>query len=139
MTGPTILSAGGPPRIARNKTISLLRRRSCRGAGGTDFYRRSLLIPDPQGLRISEEAELDEGRAVEDLYKNALDLVREEFEKRTWQAFWRTAIEGQAPAIIAEDLGVTPAAVRQAKLASSLLQRDILGESLKSPGNSGME
>src|SRR5262245_59054250 len=37
------------------------------------------------------------------------------FEERTWQAFWRAAVDGQAPAVIAEDLDVTPAAVRKAR------------------------
>src|SRR5262249_30525649 len=33
--------------IARHKVLTLLRRREDRGPGGTDFYRRSLLVPDP--------------------------------------------------------------------------------------------
>jgi RNA polymerase sigma-70 factor (ECF subfamily) len=122
--------------IARNKTLSLLRHRSCRGPGGTDFLRRSLLIPDRSDDPIPDDDEPEEGRVVETLYQQALDLVREQFEERTWQAFWRAAIDGQSPAVIAEDLGVTPAAVRQAK--SRVLRRfkDILGEPLRSPGNS---
>ncbi len=49
------------------------------------------------------------------LYRRALELVRAEFEERTWEAFWRAAVEGQPPDLIARDLGVTPAAVRKAK------------------------
>jgi RNA polymerase sigma-70 factor (ECF subfamily) len=49
------------------------------------------------------------------LYHRALDLVRGEFENRTWEAFWRVAVGGQTPDTIAADLGVTPAAVRKAK------------------------
>ncbi len=122
--------------IARHKALSLLRRRGCRGPGGTDFYRRSLLIPDRSNTPVPDDDEPEETRAVETLYQQALDLVREQFEERTWQAFWRATIDGQSPAIIAEDLGVTPAAVRQAK--SRVLRRfkDILGEPLRSPGNS---
>jgi len=41
--------------------------------------------------------------------------VRGEFEERTWTAFWQAAVEGQSPADIAEDLGMTPAAIRKAK------------------------
>ena len=33
--------------IARNKALSLCRRRDPPAPGGTDFYRRSLLVPDP--------------------------------------------------------------------------------------------
>ena len=40
---------------------------------------------------------------------------------RTWQAFWRTAVEGQAPKNVAAELGVRPDAVRMAK--SRVLRR----------------
>ena len=51
----------------------------------------------------------------------ALDLVRAEFEGRTWQMFWRSAVDGHAVAAIARDLGASAAAVRQAK--SRVLRR----------------
>ncbi len=42
-------------------------------------------------------------------------MVKAEFEPRTWQMFWLTAIEGRSPVDIAAALGVSPAAVRMAK------------------------
>ena len=48
-------------------------------------------------------------------------LIRGEFEERTWQAFYRVTVEGQAAKDVAEDLGVTPSAVRLAK--SRVLRR----------------
>ena len=106
--------------IARNKAVSLGRRRDPRGQGGTDFYRRSLLIPDPQFDCQADSAAAD-SEAMGILYEQALELVRNEFEDRTWQAFWRSVVEGQSPSMIANDLAVTPAAVRQAK--SRVLRR----------------
>ena len=105
--------------VARNKTLYFLRRRGSPGRGGTEFLRRSLLVPDPghDPVEVIEE----EGQLFRELYQDALRLVRGEFEDRTWQAFWRAAVEGQPPSQIAEDLGVTPAAVRQAK--SRILRR----------------
>jgi RNA polymerase sigma-70 factor (ECF subfamily) len=50
-----------------------------------------------------------------------LDLVREEFDPRTWTAFWRTAVEGDRPADVAADLGVSAWAVYKAR--SRVLQR----------------
>jgi RNA polymerase sigma-70 factor, ECF subfamily len=113
--------------IARNKVLSFHRRRDQRGPGGTDFYRHSLLIPaqDGETLLGGEKAEED---AISVLYERALKLVQAEFEERTWQAFWRTVVDGQAPAIIAEDLGVTAAAVRQAKSRVLRRLKDILAE-----------
>jgi hypothetical protein len=46
---------------------------------------------------------------------------RGEFEPHTWDIFWRTVIDGCSPTILAEELGTTPAAVRQAK--SRVLRR----------------
>ena len=47
--------------------------------------------------------------------------MRGEFEERTWRAFWMTAIEGRSPVELTADLGMTPAAIRQAK--SRVLRR----------------
>ena len=44
-----------------------------------------------------------------------MELVRTEFEDKTWRAFWRATIDGQQAADIAEELQMTPKAVRQAK------------------------
>ena len=49
------------------------------------------------------------------LAHRALELVRAEFEDRTWQAFWRVAAEGRPPADIADELGMTLHAVYKAK------------------------
>ena len=73
----------------------------------------------------------DDASAVSQLYRQALDYVRGEFTERLWQAFWLTAIEERLPADVAAELGMTPAAIRQAK--SRVLRRlkeelgDILG------------
>lgn len=114
--------------IAWNKVLDVFRRRGVQGQGGTDFYRRFLQVPDPGPWSLDDEADPDEGRVVGALYRHALDLVRGEFEERTWRAFWRAAVEGQAPAVIAEDLGVTAAAVRQSKSRVLRRLKDILGE-----------
>jgi RNA polymerase sigma-70 factor (ECF subfamily) len=111
--------------VARHKMLSLWRGRGSRGPGGTDFYRRTLLVPDPGADAPDEE----EGHLVGDLYQSALEIVRGEFEDRTWQAFWRAAVEGHPPALIAEDLGVTAAAVRQAKSRVLRRLKGVLGES----------
>jgi RNA polymerase sigma-70 factor (ECF subfamily) len=111
--------------VARNKTLEHFRRRDSRGLGGTDFYRKSLLVPDPACDPAPDE---EEGELVGALYQQALRLVRDEFEGRTWQVFWRAAVEGQSPALIADDLGVTAAAVRQSKSRVLRRLKEILGE-----------
>ncbi len=97
-------------RITHFKVQDYFRVRAAQPAaqGGTDPQWQLQQIPQPE---LPEETPEDLGA----LYRRALELVRSEFEDRTWQAFWRAALENQPPAEIAEDLGMSPAAVRKAK------------------------
>jgi RNA polymerase sigma-70 factor (ECF subfamily) len=54
--------------------------------------------------------------------------VRGEFEERTWQAFWHTAVEGRRPKDVAADLGMSPGAVRVAKCRVLQRLREALGD-----------
>lgn len=50
-----------------------------------------------------------------------LAAVKPGFQTTTWQAFWRTAIQGEVPAAVAADLGISPNAVFIAR--SRIMQR----------------
>ena len=82
--------------------------------GGSDAMQHLHQFPAP-----SEND--DPAEQVGQLHRRALELVRAEFEERSWEMFWRTAIDGRPPADVAADLGVSAAAVRQAK--SRVLRR----------------
>ena len=45
----------------------------------------------------------------------ALELVRVEFAESSWKAFWRSSIDGLPTDVVAEELEITAAAVRQAR------------------------
>lgn len=102
------------------------RERQTGAAGGTDFHRQLAAVPAPDELPDEDPPE-----EVKQLHHRALELVRGEFEEKTWQAFWRCAVDGRPPADVGTDLEMTPAAVRQAK--SRVLRRlkeelgDLLG------------
>jgi RNA polymerase sigma factor (sigma-70 family) len=49
------------------------------------------------------------------LFAWAAEQVRERFQAATWQAFWRTAVEGASGKAVAAELGLTVAAVYLAK------------------------
>ncbi|MBY0521920.1 MAG: sigma-70 family RNA polymerase sigma factor [Gemmataceae bacterium] len=102
--------------ITRNKLLDHFRRRDHQpqAQGGSDAQRRLSQVAETDQAEDSDEQ-------LSGLYHRALELVRGEFEVRTWQAFWRCAVEGHAPADVAADLGVTAAAVRMAK--SRVLRR----------------
>jgi RNA polymerase sigma-70 factor (ECF subfamily) len=107
--------------IARNILREHYRRRGRQpqAAGGTDALQNLQEVADP-----TEAAALDDTDApseIDSLHRRALDLVRKDFEERTWRAFWQTAIEGRSPVDVAAEEGVSPAAIRMAK--SRVLRR----------------
>lgn len=105
-------------KIARNQVLLHYRRGQGRpqAQGGSEARRRLENVPDPLG-----EAGPDEAAEISQLYRRALEQVRAEFEEPTWRAFWLTTIEDRAPVALAGELGMTPAAIRQAK--SRVLRR----------------
>src|SRR5262249_16249489 len=100
--------------ITRRELLSHHRQRKQQpvAGGGTEAQRRIDEIPGP-AEEAPSAAEMAEDRA--DLVRRALQLLRSEFEERTWTAFWRAAIQGDAPVDIAADLGITANAVYLAK------------------------
>ena len=99
--------------ITHSKVADHFRRqkRQADAQGGTDACERFLKIPDGDSASDSEAG--DQEMAI--IVNRTLDLIRPEFEERTWQAFWRAAVEGQPSGVVAEALKMTPGAVRQAK------------------------
>jgi RNA polymerase sigma-70 factor (ECF subfamily) len=105
--------------ITRNVLLAhrRLQAQRCQAAGGSDALRQLQEAPDP-----ADPAEEDDSPSeLRRLYLRALELVRAEFEDRTWQAFWLVAVEGRTTAEVAAQTGVSAAAVRQAK--SRVLRR----------------
>jgi RNA polymerase sigma-70 factor, ECF subfamily len=104
--------------ITRKQVLLHFRRNRgrVRGAGGSDAWRNLQDVADNSDIE-------DDGEETEvgQVYRRAVEQVRGEFEDRTWQAFWLVVIEGRTPAALAETLGMTPAAIRQAK--SRVLRR----------------
>ena len=118
-------------RITQNKVRDQLRRvrREPRGVGGSEAQNRLNQLPVPQ----TSEADNDADQLAErGLLRRALDLIRLDFEERTWQAFWQTVVEGRSPRDVAETLGISAGAVRVAKCRVLHRLRAELGDSLAS-------
>jgi RNA polymerase sigma-70 factor, ECF subfamily len=99
-----------------------------------DHFRRRHGLPDAEGGTAAQQRMLNVAESAEEslslsasltpdarFVHRALDVVRAEFEPRTWDAFWRIAIDGQSPAETAEAMKLSLAAVYQAK--SRVLRR----------------
>ena len=100
--------------ITRSKIHDHFRRqrREPSAVGGTDMQMRLAEVPAVESP--AECAPIDNA-AERTLFAVGLDFIRHEFEERTWQAFWQTAVQGRAASDVAADLHMSPGAVRVAK------------------------
>jgi RNA polymerase sigma-70 factor (ECF subfamily) len=114
-------------RITQNKVRDHYRRlgREARGPGGSSAQERLGQVParQPGDEDLAPRDEGDRG-----LFARALDLIRRDFEERTWAAFWRTAVEGRAARDVAAELSMSPGAVRVAKSRVLHRLREELGD-----------
>jgi RNA polymerase sigma-70 factor (ECF subfamily) len=112
--------------ITRNKVRDHWRRHAdeVQAAGGTTAQQVMNQVPEdgPPDTETGAEGE------ASDLYRRALELIRSEFEERTWRAFLMVTMEGRLPADVAAALGTTPGAVYIAKSRVLKRLRDEFGD-----------
>jgi RNA polymerase sigma-70 factor (ECF subfamily) len=113
--------------ITRNKLGDVIRRRkaSAQPVGGTDGQLQALAVPDPEVLH--DEATHDE-EEFDELYRRAVDFIREEFQPKSWNAFWKVVIDGRSAADVAHELGISTNAVYVAKSRILNRLREELGD-----------
>lgn len=120
--------------IVRNRLSDFLAKRSRheRGSGDTAMLDRLEQEPDRQA-ELSKEWDLVHERQ---LLLTASERIRGQFEEKTWQAFWRTTVDGASGKDVAGALDMTVAAVYLAKSrvmarlkhAVRQLQAEVLGD-----------
>lgn len=99
--------------VTRNKVYNFLESRSRRvqGSGDSRMQQRLEQHADANG-DLSADWEADYQRA---LAAQAMERVKAEFQAATWQAFLQTAVEGRAPAQVAQRVGLSVGAIYVAK------------------------
>ncbi|MEX2138285.1 MAG: sigma-70 family RNA polymerase sigma factor [Pirellulales bacterium] len=99
--------------IARNMMINYLTRRrpGQQGAGGSDFQR--LLAEQPAA--VDEHATAFDLEQKREVFRWAAEQIRGDFHATTWQAFWRTSVEGASIADTAHKVGLSIGAVYAAR------------------------
>ncbi len=104
--------------IARHKIVDYWRARENRPdtPGGSQWAGFCREIPDPDDLGAALSRQTA-SPTIHGLFRRSLELVRGEFEERTYQAFWRVAIDECPAAEVANALGMSPGAVYVAKSA----------------------
>jgi len=93
--------------ITLNRWRDLRRRQAVRAHAGSEALEHVAAPEAAEALWEAEYRRYVAGRAVE--------IMQAEFEARTWQAFWAMTVEGRPAADVAASLGMTPAAVYNAK------------------------
>jgi RNA polymerase sigma-70 factor, ECF subfamily len=121
---PTDTFRGWLRTITRNKIRDYFRRRAAEpiGRGGTTAHQRFLDLAEIESV-TAPTADVMAG-----LIHRGVNQIRAEFDERTWQAFWLTAVEKRSGAEAAELLRMSPGAVRQAKYKVLRRLRQELGD-----------
>ena len=116
-------------QITRFKIADYWRRDKRRptAIGGSEFRDAIAALPDLNDAPDTDQhAPAPNDRQL--IFGHAIQMVRERFTPQTWNAFFRTAVEDQATADVAADLGMTTMAVRQAKSRVLRKLREALAE-----------
>jgi RNA polymerase sigma-70 factor (ECF subfamily) len=99
--------------VCRTRLVNFVgkRQRVAQGTGDTAMQAVLSEVPgDEAGLSSIWEREYERR-----LFAWAAELVQREVQTNTWRAFQRTAVDGQPPPVVAQELGMTIAAVYLAK------------------------
>ncbi|HKI35564.1 MAG TPA: sigma-70 family RNA polymerase sigma factor [Gemmataceae bacterium] len=99
--------------ITRKKLARFLARRRSEPAGSGDTNAHLRLDAEPSEGPDLEDAWEQEFR--QQLFRLAAEAVSDSFAPTTWQAFWRTAVDGLSAAAVAAELGLSVGAVYVAK------------------------
>ena len=95
--------------IARNLMINAFRarRRRPQATGSSDVCR--LLAAQPAS--DDEDSKLVDEQYERQLFHWAADQVQAEFRDSTWQAFWRTSVDGKPAKQVADELRISVGAI----------------------------
>ena len=118
--------------ITENKLTDERRRRGRRSdpVGGSQARKLLAEFPDLLDSESPNRTEADDKLIV---LRAATEIVCNEFETRTWDAFWRVAAESLPVELVAEELGMTNNAVYLAKSRVLRRLREVLGDSFEEP------
>jgi RNA polymerase sigma-70 factor, ECF subfamily len=117
--------------IARNAILKWRQNHEPQPTGGSTALGRLAEIPDPFSESFDDSTGVEPPSTPDEsaaLLRRALDQIRPTVEPQTWEAFWNTAVLGRSATEVANELGLTPAAVRQAKSRTLRRLRRQLGD-----------
>lgn len=104
--------------ITRNKAADLVRdqREQPRPRGGsTNVAKLNALDESNDAIDYEPDKEPDDKSSHQEIIRRALAVMRTNFETTTWQAFWRTVVDGLSPDEVAAELSLSRWAVYKAR------------------------
>jgi RNA polymerase sigma-70 factor (ECF subfamily) len=121
--------------VTQNKLRDFWRQRADRpvATGGSTAQELLLLIAQDEASSNSPPP------GSHGLLHRAVEIVRGEFEDRSWQAFWRVTVEGRPVADVASELGITANAIYVARSRILRRLREVLNEDNLDSGSSAGE
>ena len=103
--------------VNRTRVFYRQRRKLPLAGGGTEAEKHLTQLEDPRS-DLAQQWDREHDKHV---FQKLLAQVQADFKPSTWQAFTRFALDGQAAARVAEELGISESAVVQSK--SRVLKR----------------
>lgn len=106
--------------ITRNKLRDMNRRnaRHAQAAGGSTALEQLHQVPETFEIPNDEPSDAAD---IQSLMWRAIKQIESSIEPQTWQAFWRTTVDGVSTATAANELNLSTASIRQAR--SRVLRR----------------
>jgi RNA polymerase sigma-70 factor (ECF subfamily) len=98
--------------ISRNKIFNFLSARKIRPQAAGDTGANRLLNSQPDDRDSADTWEMEYQRRLASL---AMERIQREFQEKSWQAFWRTAVEGQSAGDVSKQIGMSAGAIYVAK------------------------
>jgi RNA polymerase sigma-70 factor (ECF subfamily) len=105
-----------------NKFRENRRRRDPTAAAAGSAYLSNVDIAAPDEL-----AEISEEEYRHHLVRQALCLMKAEFQPSTWKACWDSVVEGKSAEVLGAELGLSPGAIRAARFRVLSRLRNELG------------
>lgn len=98
--------------VTRNRIFNFLTARQHRPQGSGDTSMNRVL----ESHQVSNDgADIWEVEYQRRLAAMAMERVKKEFQENTWQAFWKTAVEGNSAADVSREIGLSTGAIYVAK------------------------
>jgi RNA polymerase sigma-70 factor (ECF subfamily) len=119
-------------RITQNKLRDHWRRerRQADAAGGTSAWQRLNEVADPENALLESDAA--EPQELQELVHRAMELVRQDVQPHTWQAFWLVEVEGKSAEEAASLLGLKVGSIYTARSRMLVRLREALGPEFES-------